>query len=406
MNNDYCLQSYRNNYQGNGAGVEANAEAIAKAETGAGAVNWFQKTRIYKVITNPMFIVCLILFIGIIVVIYWNYIRPRQFKTIYKKLLQFAGFKYSHLTNQERESCHEQEAIGEIPHSNNSRCNAHFIIYGSSGSGKTSFLKHYLAQRPHDKSRDSSRTYVVFGRDEREFPSQHFVPLLQLEKVSIEQLANKTVILDDAGAYKNLRLKVVDLFRFGRHMGIQVIYLAHYAKDVLPIVSENCHKLFLTYNNPDNFFESIVQTYSIKELVWKYYRDLLEYGIIEFDTRSQKYKVLNNKYKLIYDSSKRSKWGPEQLVAYESYFFTGDEYNRLKIFLEEMYDQTIELTPLNIAYYYVAYCKQNNVKVNESKIDNYVERMQKPLISDSVKEDFKNLIYDHAKSFTKNKLSN
>ena len=71
-----------------------------------------------------------------------------------------------------------------------------------------------------------------------------------------------------------------------------------------------------------------------------------------------------------------------------------------------MSDQTIEVTPLNIAYYYVAYCKQNNIKVNESKIDNYVERMQKPLISDSVKEDFKNLIYDHAKSFSKNKLSN
>ena len=225
-------------------------------------------------------------------------------------------------------------------------------------------------------SRDSSRTYVVFGRDEREFPSQNFVPLLQLEKVSIEQLANKTVILDDAGAYKNLRLKVEDLFRFGRHMGIQLIYLAHYTKDVLPIVRENCHKIVLTINNPDNFFESIVQTYSIKELVWKYYRDLLEYGIIEFDTRSQKYKVLNNKYKLIYDSSKRSKWGPEQLVAYESYFFTGDEYNRLKISLEEMTDQTIEITPLNIAYYYVAYCKQNNIKVNESKRDNYVERMQ------------------------------
>ena len=109
---------------------------------------------------------------------------------------------------------------------------------------------------------------------------------------------------------------------------------------------------------------------------------------------------------MIYYSSKRSKWGPEQLVAYESYFFTGDEYNKLKIFLEEMSDQTIEITPLNIAYYYVASCKQNNIKVNESKIDNYVERMQKPLISDSVKEDFKKLIYDHAKIFTKNKLNN
>ena len=71
-----------------------------------------------------------------------------------------------------------------------------------------------------------------------------------------------------------------------------------------------------------------------------------------------------------------------------------------------MSDQTIEITPLNIAYYYVFHCKQNNIKVNESKIDNYVESMQKPLISDSVKEDFENLNCDQAKSFTKNKLSN
>ena len=83
MNNDYCLQSYRNNYQG---GKGANAEANAKAGAELRAVNWFQKKRIYKVITNPMFIVCLILFIGIFVVIYWNYIRPRQFKTIYYNL--------------------------------------------------------------------------------------------------------------------------------------------------------------------------------------------------------------------------------------------------------------------------------------------------------------------------------
>ena len=401
MNNDYCLQSYRNNDQG----VNTGDGAGAKATAGANKLYWYQKTQLYKVITNPMFIVCLIIFIGIIVVIYWNYIRTRQFKTIYKKLLQFEGFKYSHLTNQER----EQEAMHEeSPSHNISHCNAHFIIYGSSGSGKTSFLKHYLAIDNAQVA--GQRAYVVFGRDEREFPSQNFVSLLQLEKVGIESLANKIVVLDDAGAYKSLKTKVEDLFRFGRHLGIQVIYLAHYAKDVLPVVRENCFKIYLTINNPDNFFESIVQTYGIKDAVnglnWKYYRDQLEFGIIEFDTRSQKYKILNDKYKLIYDSSKRSKWGPEQLVAYESYFFTGDEYNRLKIFLEEMSDQTIEITPLNIAYYYVFYCKQNNIRVNESKIDNYVQRMQKPLISDSFEENFKNLIYDQAKSFTKNKLGN
>ena len=201
-----------------------------------------------------------------------------------------------------------------------------------------------------------------------------------------------------------------ELFRFGRHHGIVVIYLAHYAKDVLPIVRENCFKNFITIDNPDNFFETIIQTYSIKDGVtqskWKQYRDQLEFGIIEFDTRSQKYKILNNKYEIIYDPRKQNKWSPEDYVAYESYFFSGEEHNKLKVFLEEMSDQTIEITQYNIAFYYVYYCKQNKIKVNESKIDNYVERMQQPLISGSVNEDFKKIIYYLAKNFTKNKLNN
>ena len=46
---------------------------------------------------------------------------------------------------------------------------------------------------------------------------------------------------------------------------------------------------------------------------------------------------------MIYDSSKRNKWSPEDYVAYESYFFTGEEYNEMKLFLEEISDQTIEI---------------------------------------------------------------
>ena len=98
------------------------------------------------------------------------------------------------------------------------------LIYGTKGSGKTYFLKCCLDQ--------TKSNFIVFGRDETEFPSDWYVPLLQLEKYDKEKLANKTVILDDAGA------KVEDLFRFGRHHNVQVIYLAHYAKDILPIVRE------------------------------------------------------------------------------------------------------------------------------------------------------------------------
>ena len=45
--------------------------------------------------------------------------------------------------------------------------------------------------------------------------------------------------------------------------------------------------------------------------------------------------------------------------------------------------------------------KKNKRKVNDFKIDNYVERMQQPLISDSVGEDFKKIIFDHAINYGK-----
>ena len=311
---------------------------------------------------NKNFYIGLLCVIFIIVLyIYWYYIRPRQYEKLYQKLKQFKGFKHSHLTNQPEEIS---------PSKSITNTNSHMLIYGTSGSGETSFLKYYF---------DQTKThFLVFGRDGNEF-KDNYIPLLQLEKIEIESLANRTIILDNAGAYKNLRTKVEDLFRFGRHHNIQVIYLAHYAKDVLPVVRENCFKIFITNNNPDNFFETIIQTCSIKELRWKQNRSQLEFGVIEFDTRSQKYKIPNHKYQVVYDTTKH-KWSPEDYVKYESYFFTGKEYNKLKVFLEEMSDQTIEITPFNVAYYFVYYCKQNRIKVNESKIDNYIDRMQQPLL--------------------------
>ena len=183
------------------------------------------------------------------------------------------------------------------------------LIHGTSGSGKTYSLKYYLDQ--------TKLNFIVIGRDENEF-GDNYVPLLQLENIEIEKLANKTIILDDAGAFKQLRTKVEDFFRYGRHNNIQVIYLAHYAKDVLPIVRENFFELYITINIPDSFFETIVSTYSIpKELClkehWKQYRSQLEFGVIEFDTRSQKYKILNQKYQVVYDTTKH-KWSPEDYV--------------------------------------------------------------------------------------------
>ena len=70
-----------------------------------------------------------------------------------------------------------------------------------------------------------------------------------------------------------------------------------------------------------------------------------------------------------------------------------------------MSDQTIEITPLNVAFYYVYYCKQNKRKVNESEIDNYIDRMQEPLISDKFKEDLKHTIMEQAIRYSKSSIA-
>ena len=66
-----------------------------------------------------------------------------------------------------------------------------------------------------------------------------------------------------------------------------------------------------------------------------------------------------------------------------------------------MSDQTIEITPENVAIFHVQHCKQKNIKVKEAKTDNYVEGMQQPLILDKVKEDFNNFLLERATNLTK-----
>ena len=91
--------------------------------------------------------------------------------------------------------------------------NSHFILYGCSGSGKTSFLKWYLSFNKIEK-------FKVFGRDSREWSPEVFVDVLNFDKVKIQNLQYQTVILDDAGAHKNLNKCVEDIFRLGRHENI------------------------------------------------------------------------------------------------------------------------------------------------------------------------------------------
>ena len=128
---------------------------------------------------------------------------------------------------------------------------------------------------------------------------------------------NKTIILDDLGAFKNLKTIVEDLFRNGRHNNFQIIYLAHYTKDVLPIVRQNINKIYITINNCDSFFHSIMDAYELNKNIidkWIEYRNQNEYGIIEINTITKNYLIYNSEYNLVYDSKSNSEFDPSTLV--------------------------------------------------------------------------------------------
>ena len=201
---------------------------------------------------------------------------------------------------------------------------------------------------------DQIKTYcLLLGSYVTELPGHKFIPLQILGEVNSEQLENKTIILDDAGAYKQLREKEDDLFRLGRHKFIQKIYLAHYAKDVLPVVRENCVKLYTTVNNPDNFFDLVVNTSSINDIsgIITKWNIVIRWTLV-LKTITQEHKKSQNLAISInlFTIPETKTNGVLKAVRCESYFFTGEGYLKLKAFLE-MSDPTIGFTPENVAYF-------------------------------------------------------
>ena len=78
----------------------------------------------------------------IVLYIYWYYIRPRHYEKLYQKLKRFKGFKKSHLQRSCPTVTDQPKDEPQVKPITNTNC--HFLVYGTSGSGKTSFLKYYL----------------------------------------------------------------------------------------------------------------------------------------------------------------------------------------------------------------------------------------------------------------------
>ena len=101
--------------------------------------------------------------------------------------------------------------------------------------------------------------------------------------------------------------------------------------------------MYITLNIQDSLFETIIQTYSIRNTTsngsplekWRELRNQIEFGIVQLNTFTIQYKVFSAKYNIIFDGTMQSKFYPASLVKNKSYFFTNQDFENLKVFLEK-----------------------------------------------------------------------
>ena len=71
------------------------------------------------------------------------------------------------------------------------------------------------------------------------------------------------------------------------------------------------------------------------------FKESVEYGIIEYSTQTNNYSIYNQEYKLVYNSEDTNtkiniKFNLADYINHSSYFFEGEDYNKMRLFLEEM----------------------------------------------------------------------
>ena len=154
----------------------------------------------------------------------------------------------------------------------------HFIIYGTTGSGKTYYIKRWLKEK--------NMSFMVYT------PETHYVEWKGSEKfivrdndfTKIDQVKNKVVILDDMESLTRHEQEVVNLFLQGRHRKLIGIIVAHSPKTINNQIRQNSARLVIMSTNTMEMFKHVKELYGITDSI-ELFKE--EYGYIEYDIRKR-----------------------------------------------------------------------------------------------------------------------
>lgn len=240
----------------------------------------------------------------------------------------------------------------------------HFIVYGKTGSGKTTFIKKYIENNFNDKN------VYIFCKQKEEwmgyknvYTNEDLEMLKDMDNFKGSEHSKNLLLLDDMGNLIKQK-DVSEIFTKGRHSHIQIIVLAHKACDVDNKIRENIDVFYTTTRNNQLFFDDLNRNYSLDFNLRKYY--YVEFGIIRLDLIMGSYKVYDKDMNMLVDSQNQiyniQKDFDIKKYAHKKVLTQHDTENII-IFLEERSIDKIYIIPETFYFYYDYYLnKVLNIK--------------------------------------------
>ena len=166
-----------------------------------------------------------------------------------------------------------------------------FIIHGPSNSGKTTFIKDYCGLH---------ETVKVFCIDGSEWKGYNVYGIDDLKLLdNLDSFANSLIIFDDMG--ENIRLPAIDsLYSKCKHHNINIICVGHTVRDLNTKARDNTPAIYITLNSLQQLFERVQEKFKIGSYLYRFKH--YNYGVINYNTISDYYIVLDKDKKVVYDS--------------------------------------------------------------------------------------------------------
>ena len=166
---------------------------------------------------------------------------------------------------------------------------------------------------------------------------------------NLDSFANSLIVFDDMG--ENIRLPAIDsLYSKGRHHNINIICVGHTVTDLNTKARDNTPAIYITLNSSPQFFERVQEKFKIDSNLYRFKH--YNYGVINYNTISDYYIVLDKDKNVVYDS----KIGDLDIEKYVDYTeFKEKEYNIISSYLTDRMLEPTHVKPKELMFYFEEY---------------------------------------------------